>query len=913
MATKSNDFYIGIDLGTTNSSVAWGRVGANNRFNSRLVDMQLLMADDSLEVKQLLPSFVYLPKGQPEPVVGFKAKHMLKTQPSRVIRSVKTKLGKAWKKTVDGVEYTPQVVSSYILKQLLYQIKRTFRVPINDIVITVPASFDSEMRRETLEAAKSAGIKIKNDDGSPRNILLDEPRACLYDFVNRQKLGEIPNHIIDFSTKKTILVYDLGGGTLDVSMHAVNFNQPNDPLVNIDDIAISRFTDIGGDNFDEKLTDILFDKYIQSYDLRLSNYSEIEIELAKTTLFYYAEDFKRIITNDALLRSELYEDYDPNDIKTAIVPGYLLGQHPFSIELSLREYEEMMSEFLAWDIIYPTEATIAQRIGERNLISPIIDVLNKACKKTGKVVKPDLVLLSGGMTKLPMVQKRLEEFFGMAPQTIPDPDKAVSRGASIYHYYLHQGYKPTVIIAEPICIEVKEEKTSAKILKELVPAGVMLPYKSNEFEFKLAKGKREVTIPFYRSDQSHVLTRRKFKLSRAYPENTRVIAKVSVDSAKVLEFNAWVKGNPSEQIAISLDMQELPKDQESIAKEVEKTESDQAEIVEEQLQKREEQEKIARAINYKELWDFFAPIETHGKPDTSSFTERDIVKAKNIPSVVKSLIKINKTRQVHPKIKEKIILMLGDVASDSRLHLNYPRVVESIQHAMIRYVNMIQDLEDPRSREINTSVRYAIETIGKTRTIDLQRKVIFSLVTWVNDPIFRRIRNSILTSMGKLPPDSYITEFLVEFLSKPRRKDALIPALWALGKHGSRDLTSPVLIDYLDNVQETLLHTMETSDDFEIVQYLSYALLEISKLNRDHPEFCYSDSVRARVIEKIEKKIHDLEQPFLHQKFNHLDKKLRDWDRFSNAKRWLNLAIQALKGFEVAKEDMALLIEFRER
>ena len=312
MTDNVRDFYLGIDLGTTNSSIAWGSVGKNKIFKPRMVDMHLPMADGSWEAKQLLPSFFYLPKDQKEPEIGYKAKEMLKTQPERVIRSIKTKMGTSWKKIIDGKQITPEIVSSHILKQLLFAIKKTFHIPINDIVITVPASFDSEMRSKTIEAARIAGIKVKNDDGSPREILLDEPRAVLYDFVNRQKQGEIPDHIIDFSTQKLILVYDLGGGTLDVSLHNVTFSSPDNPIVNIEDIAISRYTDIGGDNFDEKLTDYLFDKYCEEYQLKLGDYLDIELKYAKTCLFYYVESFKSCLlyTSDACL---LYKSPSPRD------------------------------------------------------------------------------------------------------------------------------------------------------------------------------------------------------------------------------------------------------------------------------------------------------------------------------------------------------------------------------------------------------------------------------------------------------------------------------------------------------------------------------------------------------------------------------------------------------------------------
>lgn len=911
LSNSSRRFYLGIDLGTTNCSIAWGNVGANNIFRPRLVDMHLMMADGSREARQLLPSFIYFPRDRQEPEVGFRARQMLKTQPSRVIRSIKTQMGSSFAKAIDGVEYTPAVISSFILKRLMFAIKKTFHRPIIDVVVTVPASFDSEMRSATFEAARLAGIRVKNKDGTDRNILLDEPRACLYDFVNRQKSGEIPDHIIDFSDEKIILVYDLGGGTLDVSLHRVNFNRPDAPIVNIEDIAISRFTDIGGDNFDEKLTEILFEKYLKDNNLDLKNFSDLEIELAKTTLFYYVEDFKRRLTNDILMREQMSEDYDSEDVKAPIMAGYLLGQIPLSTELSLEEYEQYMAEFLAWDIKYPTDSNINDRIGEKSLISPINDVLQKAYKKLGVIIKPDLILLSGGMTKLPMVQRRLEEFFNMEPQVIPDPDKAVSRGASIYHYYLHQGYKPTTIIAESIYIEARDAKTKKKKLKELIPAGVALPC-DYKFNFKTKGEKKAISIPFYRTDRSHLLTRRKFILSKSYPEGSIVQARVKVNNLKVLEFEAWLKNHPSEKISVTLDITGGIKEDKAKIKRKDAAEEEKRKKIEEERQKIKEKLVESRIIHYNDLVQFFDPIATTGKPNLTLFLEKDIIRAKNIEDVIKNLIKIQKTKKIHPKIREKIILLLGNIVSDSRIQLNYPKSIEQIQHNMIRYVSMIENLANPNPREINTSVRYAIETIGKTKTIDLQRRVIVSLISWVQEPIFRKIRNAVLTSMGKMPQDSEIIEFLVKFLSKPQEKSTIIPSLWALGRQGSRDIPNPVLVNYLGNVHKRMLEIMDKSNDFETVQYLAYAFLELCKLNQNHPENCLSDKIRSEVINKMENKLKALEAPFK-KRFNHLDKKLKDWGRFLTTKRWLNISIQTLRGMVIEDEEMELLIEFRLR
>ena len=903
MADTTREFYLGIDLGTTNSSIAWGRVGKNGIFKPRMVDMQLPMADGSWETKQLLPSFFYLPKDQNDHEVGYKAKQMLKTQPGRVIRSVKTKMGQDWKKTIDGKDFTPTDISAYILKQLLFGIKKTFRIPINDIVVTVPASFDSEMRSATIEAARKAGIKVKNNNGNPRNILLDEPRACLYDFVNRQKQGEIPDHIIDFSTKKRILVYDLGGGTLDVSLHDVNFKSPEDSLVNIEDIAISRYTDIGGDNFDEKLTDYLFKRYCKENKLKLQDYSDIEIEYVKASLFYYVESFKRMITNDALRREEMFEDYELEDVHQSIMAGYLLEQHPLSIELSLKEYEEIMAEFLAKDVKYPTLSNIGQRIGERNLISPILDVLNKAFKKLNEIVKPDLILLSGGMTKLPMVRKRLSVFFGMEPQTIPDPDKAVSRGAAIYHYYLHQGYRPTAILAESIYLEMRGHKKL-----KLVPSGVPLPYEE-EFDFNTEGKTKDIAIPLYRTGSSLPFAKRRFSLSKLYPPKTKIKAKINVDLLKVMEFQAWVEERPSDKITITIDFNRDTKQKKTSVDVEQHIEPSVVEKIEKSRQVIKEKEGSSREVQYNELTEFFNSIPYTGKPNYAKLTEKEIVNSRNIDQVVRGLLNIQ--RKTHHKIREKIILLLGDIVSEPRIHVNYPNIISSVTKNMVRYVDMIQNLENPNPKEINITVRYAIETIGKTKTIDLQRNVIISLIIWVNEPIFHKIRSAILTSMGKMPPDNEILAFLVEFTSKPQKKNTLIPSLWALGKQGSRDLANPIIIDYMGNVHETILQKMDSTEDFEIIQYISYTLLEICKINPNHPENCVSSDVRTAVIQRMEKKLIDLEKPFKKKKFSPLDQKLKDWGRFLSTQKWINLTVQALKGLEFSDEDMELLDGFR--
>ena len=248
--------------------------------------------------------------------------------------------------------------SAILLQTILTGIKYSFGLEIDDVVITVPASFDSDMRAATLKAAEKAGIKIKNEDGTVRDILLDEPRASLYDFINHQKLGNIGTQIIDFSIPKNILVYDLGGGTLDVSLHRVGYKNPEDNIIDIEDIAISRYLNLGGDVFDETLRDYLYKEYFRRTNLDEKNWGKYELEAIKAKLLVFAENYKISITNRITHRQQYDENVNYLDFSETISSGYLLGTKLLTIDLSMKEYQNLLKHFFAPDISFPTEENI---------------------------------------------------------------------------------------------------------------------------------------------------------------------------------------------------------------------------------------------------------------------------------------------------------------------------------------------------------------------------------------------------------------------------------------------------------------------------------------------------------------------------------------------------------------------------
>lgn len=547
---KNVNIYIGIDLGTTNCKVCFGHVGKDKHFHVENVQIPMFDQNDSLVYQDLLPSFTYFPLNGEEPQVGLKAKLMLQTQSNRVIRSIKSLMGKnlsgeQWRKLFfNGKQYTPSEISALYLKAILNGINYKFNMNINEVIITVPASFDSDMRAATIKAAELAGIKTVDEKGQPINLLLDEPRASLFDFVNQLKTGFMTT-LIDLSQPKIVLVYDLGGGTLDVSLHLIKYNEGNE-FIDITDLAISRYTNIGGDTFDERLRDYLYEDYIKSKKINEKEYPQSEIESVKAKLFSFAEQFKVRITNRILTQITFNSEQDSRKITEKISPGYVLGNKSYAKELSMEEYEKLMEPLLRKDLKYPTEDSLKQFKPNDDIISPIIDVLNKAYQSDKKIYVPDLILLAGGMTKLPLIKNRLKQFFGKEPVSFLDPDKSVSRGASIYNYYIHHGYKPSTIIAESILFKDQIG------LKTLVEAGTVIteskPYvKYFDSKWILSSNtSKRYALNFFRSDEQHPILKRYYELKNTYPKGTPVGVEVTINSQKIMQFKVFIIG-PNKQ------------------------------------------------------------------------------------------------------------------------------------------------------------------------------------------------------------------------------------------------------------------------------------------------------------------------------------------------------------------------------
>jgi len=583
---EHNDLCVGIDLGTTNSVLATINVKPNGDIVSKVVSIPRAVDSYSTssaqpklstQKKPTLPSCIYYREERNyEPLVGDFAKMQYHVRPHLVAKSIKSQMGKP---LVEGLspdipDKTPAQVSSRILEHLLNEAKKIYHCKeLTDVVITVPANFDSAMCQATLEAAQLAGVRVKNRDGSQRHMLLSEPNAVIYDLINQINNGEISNHIIDLSEKKNVLVFDFGGGTLDITMHEIKRREDCPDVLKVKEIATNRYTLLGGDDFDELIAKNMFENYKKQYKKYPDAVRKIEREkqTVMPTLLNFAEQLKIDVSENNNSYNSGWGDEEDFD-----VGGNMGGTgYAYDDTFTKEQVESILSVFMAYDLKYDDYKRINEITSTRNIIYPILDVLNKASKVLDNNVKVDAVIVNGGMSKFYMVTNRLTEFFGFEPIIALDPDQAVARGAAVFHYYLHKydEIKDDMLTVKEETINTSNDKyiftqqfTPPKpqihiewgknILNDslyiglrngavqlIIPSSAELPYQSEINKgFRVEANQNMINIPIKSKniDGSYrTIAKGNIFLKQKYNDGAFVAFTIYMESNKIITMNAW--------------------------------------------------------------------------------------------------------------------------------------------------------------------------------------------------------------------------------------------------------------------------------------------------------------------------------------------------------------------------------------
>ena len=476
---------VGIDLGTTNSEIALYRNGRPE-----------ILADE--QGRKILPSVVGLTEAG-ELLVGEEARNQWLLYPDRTVRSIKRRMGQAATVHMAGREYTPQEISAIILKRLKEIAEARLGHALRKAVITVPAYFSDTQRQATREAGEIAGLEVVR--------IINEPTAAALVYEAGQHEG------------KRILVYDLGGGTFDVSVVRIE-----EGVVEV--ISSHGNNHLGGDDFDQKIVAHILEH------LKIREAVDMSAEpRAMARILRAAEAAKRHLSDHPFARIE--EEY------LTEVEGKPVH---LSMELARSEYEAMIAPYI------------------EETLQAIHTALRSADLTASQVEK---ILLVGGATRTPMIRRRLVEVFGHEPRGEVDADLCVALGAAI------EGAAIAGAEVSAVLVDVTPYTFGTSALGEfegeiypysyvpIIPRNTPIPVRKSEVFFTVADDQTQVDVRIYQGENADALQNIKIGefrvegLSKA-PAGNEVVLDLALDRDGILHVAAREKKTGLER-RISID------------------------------------------------------------------------------------------------------------------------------------------------------------------------------------------------------------------------------------------------------------------------------------------------------------------------------------------------------------------------
>lgn len=803
-----NKLYFGIDLGTTNSAISYGYLDGENKLRTQICKINRLGKEGGTESKETLPSVVYYKidnkTKELREIVGDFAKNQYGKKYGSVVKSVKNFIGENTPVALDEKigDKSPEEVSASILKHLLLgtKDKLTLSETPKKAIITIPASFDSDQCNATLKAAELAGLDVKDANGEyRRDILLYEPKAVIYNISNMVSLGEIPKNIIDFSTKKNVMVFDLGGGTLDVALYEVcNSEKMNFPIIN--ELAVGRYTRIGGDDFDQLLAKSLVEKFLD-----YTGMTSEEVNISELTQIMESRaEYLKLELSDKVFNSRFSGGKISDDEEFEISEMDIYRGAEFEVYLRKREIETILSPLMGKHLKKEDITKIDKLTFERdinNIIYPILDVLAKA-KESGYSTEVDAIILNGGMTKFYLINDRIEKFFGITPITVNDPDLAVARGASFYQYCLEkiEVNKNQEEKKEKIISKIPKKSTLLQLgttvvnddinlgltkgyVRKLVKAGTKLPTGDIVLDpFQLPVGTSRIELPIYlgrgnrTESPNRKIANRVINLKRAYVPGTEVTLVVNVDENKVLTLSGYVGKDKKERIEITIDTgnssninKKLPKisavNYDDIKPSVEfETLRANTEILEEIKRKNRETGSISIQLKKK---------QTNAKFRVSE-TIASIKNCSNKGDFEKILLdKINSLD--NSKILKGILFDLGANI--------FPHMTKQGQNSFIVACKGVINTTTMRNNLNKDSITKAIIALGEVK--DYSSVSMFEKM--ISEPSARNYIVNIVRTLGKLSPDSDV--LIKRFMELSVDNSEIDPYIYAVGKSFNRKVS----------------------------------------------------------------------------------------------------------------------------
>lgn len=595
----SKEFVVGIDLGTTNSCISWVKPDGSP---------EVIPNQEGARTTPSVVSFI-----NDEIVVGEPAKRQAIMKPDLVVKSIKRKMGSGETIKIGNKKYTPQEISSFILRKLVKDAEQYLGGKIKKAVITVPAYFNDAQRQATKEAGEIAGLEVLR--------IINEPTQAQLAYG------------LDKKAEEKVAVYDLGGGTFDVSILEIG-----DGVIQV--VSTNGNNHLGGDDFDNALVDYLVDGFRKANGKDLSRDKQA---------------MQRLIEAQEKTKIELSTKMQ-TDINLPFISNDVTGALHFEMLITRSILENLVKS-----LVEKTKQPVITAIGDAKL--------NKADIKE--------VLLVGGMTRMPLVQKTITDLFGKDGNKNVNPDEAVAVGAQIQQAIV-QGVgnvNSDIVLVDvtPLTLGVEVQ---GGLLEPIIEKNTTIPIKKSKVFTTAVDNQPEVQIRIFQGERpmandNYLLGN--FSLTGILPAPRHVPqieVTFDIDTNGIVNVTAKDLGTQKEQTITVTGRNNLSKD------EIDKMIQDAKQHEEDDKKKQEEIQTKNNATN--EVYQAETMLKETGD-------KIDPEKRQNVESIIGDLKKaieednIIRIKSVQEELREKMMEIGKDVYSKVQPQQDQDQVYEQLK------------------------------------------------------------------------------------------------------------------------------------------------------------------------------------------------------------------------------------------